>query len=475
MEPRLSLKLSQRLVLTPTLQQAIKLLQYSRQELLQYIRQELLENPTLEEKPASDAAPGEVKRENPSPETAPTDGEGQDGGVMARELDNEWFNYLGEFGSNYEPRHTTESPTYENVLPTSESLQDHLLKQLHISARSEEEKLIGYEIIGNIDESGYLRAAAEELSESLRVTPETVEAVIRLVQEIDPPGIGARNLSECLLQQLRNLGLERGIEGRLVREHLSDFESRRLKKIARAEKVPLETVCRAAKTLAGLDPRPGSSYSQETTQYIVPDINICKVGNEYQVQLVEEGLPQLRINSFYRRLFRSGRLNDVDKEFLNNKVNSARWLIKSILQRQQTIIKVAKSIVKFQREFLDRGLNFLQPLVLRTVAEDINMHESTVSRVTSKKYAQTPQGLLELKFFFNSAINRSEGGSMASVSVQEIIQKIIAQEDTRCPLSDLEIVRCLREEHLLNIARRTVAKYRGLINILPASRRRQMY
>jgi RNA polymerase sigma-54 factor len=340
---------------------------------------------------------------------------------------------------------------------------------------TDEGKIVGFEIIGNIDDNGYLRANVDEVAEVLRISPERVEPVLRIIQEFDPPGVGARSLSECLALQLVQKGLAGGIEEKVVRSHLKDLEARRLKKIAREESVPLDEIVRAARHIARLEPYPGRSFSQETVQYVVPDITIYKADGEYHVRLVDEGLPQLRINNFYRKLYHSGKLSSEDREFLDKKVNSARWLIKSILQRQQTILKVARSIVMFQKDFLDHGIRCLKPLVLRTVAEDIDMHESTVSRVTSKKYAQTPQGILELKFFFTSGINRTVGDSMSSLTVMDFIKRIISEEDVSRPLSDLEIVRRLEEGHSLNIARRTVAKYRGLLNILPASRRRQTF
>jgi len=474
MEPRLSLRMSQRLVLTPTLQQAIKLLQYSRQELVQYIRQEMLENPTLEEVAAetSQEEPvSEAQSESPAAEEEVKDTvEG-----LSEEGEPDWTAYLSEDNNGFEPYAPTEAPSYENIVSSRTSLQDHLLQQLTIALNSDEEKIIGFEIIGNIDDDGYLRAESEEIARTLQVAPEEVERVLRHVQDFDPPGVGARTLAESLVSQLKNRGLEGGTEERIVLGHLGDLEAKRLKKIARSEKISIDEVQRAARLITSLEPRPGRSFSQESVQYVVPDITITKVGDEYQVQLVDEGLPRLRISGFYRRLFRSGRLSQSDKEFLDKRVNSARWLIKSILQRQQTIIRVSKSIVKFQREFLDNGVTSLKPLVLRQVAEDINMHESTISRVTSKKYAQTPQGILELKFFFNSGINRSGGESMASVSVMALIRKIISEEDASRPLSDQEVVRRLRDDHALDIARRTVAKYRGLMNIMPASRRRRVY
>jgi RNA polymerase sigma-54 factor len=299
--------------------------------------------------------------------------------------------------------------------------------------------------------------------------------VLRIVQAFDPPGVGARDVGECLSIQLEQRGLGGGLAERLVRQHLADLEARRYKRIASVQRVSLDAVLAAARMIGELEPHPGRVFAGDAAPVIVPDITIYKDGDDYQVSLVEDGLPQLRINGFYRRMFRSGGLEAADREFIEKKVNSARWLIKSILQRQETILKVTRCIVRFQRDYLDRGIDYLRPLVLRTVAEEIRMHESTVSRVTSNKYAQTPQGLFELKFFFNSGIGRGGGESMASVSVQDLLQKVVAAEDPLRPLSDLEIVRRLHEAHGLDIARRTVAKYRAILRLPPASRRRRIY
>lgn len=470
-QPRLDLRLTQRLVLTPSLQQAIKLLQYSRQELVQYIRQELLENPTLEELqaepigPAPEVPPAAVAAGEPDAAPSP-DGD-----------DENWTRYLESYDESTEQRGGAEdAPEYESVLSNAESLADHLEQQLSVAVSTDEDRLIGTEIVGNIDDDGYLRSTPEEIAERIGVFADAVQRVLRIVQAFDPPGVGARDIAECLAIQLEQRGQSGGLTERLVREHLADLEARRYKRIASAQKVTLEAVFAAARTIGELEPHPGRRFAGDTASAIVPDITITKEGDEYQVSLIEDGLPQLRINGFYRRMYRRGGLEASDREFIEKKVNSARWLIKSILQRQETILKVTRSIVKFQRDFLDRGIDHLRPLVLRTVAEDIQMHESTVSRVTSNKYAQTPQGLFELKYFFNSGIGRNGGGdSMASVSVQDLLQKIVAAEDPRRPLSDLEIVRRLNQEHGLDIARRTVAKYRAVLRLPPANRRRRIY
>jgi len=470
-QPRLDLRLTQRLVLTPSLQQAIKLLQYSRQELVQYIRQELLENPTLEELQAEPIGPAPevppVAAVAGEPDAAPSpDGD-----------DESWTRYLESYDESFEQRGgSEEAPEYESALSHAESLADHLEQQLNVAVSTDEDRMIGTEIVGNIDDDGYLQTALDEIATRLGVTVEAVLRVLRIVQAFDPPGVAARDIAECLAIQLEQRGQAGGLAERLVRLHLADLEARRYKRIASAQKVTLDAVFAAARTIGELEPHPGRLFAGDMVSTIVPDITITKDGDEYQVSLIEDGLPQLRINGFYRRMYRRGGLEASDREFIEKKVNSARWLIKSILQRHETILKVTRSIVKFQRDFLDLGIDHLRPLVLRTVADDIQMHESTVSRVTSNKYAQTPQGLFELKYFFNSGIGRNGGGdSMASVSVQDLLQKIVATEDPRRPLSDLEIVRRLNQEHGLEIARRTVAKYRSILRLPPANRRRRLY
>jgi len=470
-QPRLDLRLTQRLVLTPSLQQAIKLLQYSRQELVQYIRQELLENPTLEELQAEPIGPAPevptVAAVAGEPDAAPSpDGD-----------DESWTRYLESYDESFEQRGgSEEAPEYESALSNAESLADHLEQQLNVAVSTDEDRMIGTEIVGNIDDDGYLQTALDEIATRLGVTVEAVLRVLRIVQAFDPPGVAARDIAECLAIQLEQRGQAGGLAERLVRLHLADLEARRYKRIASAQKVTLDAVFAAARTIGELEPHPGRLFAGDMASTIVPDITITKDGDEYQVSLIEDGLPQLRINGFYRRMYRRGGLEASDREFIEKKVNSARWLIKSILQRHETILKVTRSIVKFQRDFLELGIDHLRPLVLRTVADDIQMHESTVSRVTSNKYAQTPQGLFELKYFFNSGIGRNGGGaSMASVSVQDLLQKIVASEDPRRPLSDLEIVRRLNQEHGLEIARRTVAKYRSILRLPPANRRRRLY
>jgi RNA polymerase sigma-54 factor len=287
--------------------------------------------------------------------------------------------------------------------------------------------------------------------------------------------VGARDVPECLALQLAQRGLAGGLAERIVRTHLGDLEARRYKRIAAVQRVSVDAVAAAARTIAELEPHPGRVFGGETSPAVVPDITIAKEGDEYEVRLVEEGLPQLRINGFYRRMYRSGTLAPTDREFIEKKVNSARWLIKSILQRQETILKVTRSIVRFQREFLDHGIDRLRPLVLRTVAEDIQMHESTVSRVTTHKYMHTSHGTVELKYFFSSGIHRRDGDDLASRSVKARIREILSHESHESPLSDLQIAGILSKEFGLKIARRTVSKYREAMGILQSSTRRKLF
>jgi RNA polymerase sigma-54 factor len=393
--------------------------------------------------------------------------------------DIDWHTYLesyslgGTTADNYED--DDDRPSYENLLTRKPSLQDHLLWQLKLSTLEGRDREIAEEIIGNLDDDGYLQATVEEIAAQMDSPDSRVDRVLRLVQEFDPPGVATRSLQECLLRQVEQLGMQETLVETLLRDHIEDLEGRRYQQIARAQQVSLEAVLAAAKLISGLDPRPGSQYGQDDVHYIIPDIFVYKISDEYVVVLNDEGLPNLRINSFYRSALSGAVALDAKAgEYIQEKLRGALWLIKSIHQRQRTIYKVTKSIVKFQRDFFDRGVEHLKPLVLRDVAEDIEMHESTVSRVTTNKYVQTPQGLFELKYFFNSGINTTEGDSVASESVKSKIRDIIATESPRKPHSDQKIVELLRRQGI-DIARRTVTKYREMLNIGSSTQRRRLF
>ncbi len=478
LEIRQQLKLSQQLVMTPQLQQAIKLLQLSRMELVDVVTQELEENPVLEE--ATDVS--EEKEEfvelageelPPSEEVKELKGESEGLDDIDWQTYLEGYNLGGSVADSYEDE--DDRPSYENLLTKRGTLTDHLLWQLNLSPIREGDRAIAAEIIGNIDEDGYLRANLEEIASGIGVDPQRVAEILAAVQDFDPPGVGSRNLQECLLKQVRILGMEGSLVEAILCDHLGELESRKYQFIAKARGVTLEEVLEAAKVISGLDPRPGRPYSSEEIHYIVPDIFVHKIGDEYLVVLNDEGLPNLRINSFYRNTLATGADGDAKAgEYIQEKLRGAVWLIKSIHQRQRTIYRVTKSIVKFQREFFDKGIEYLKPLVLRDVAEDIEMHESTISRVTTNKYVQTPQGLYELKFFFNSSINTTEGDSRASESVKSKIKEVIAGENRKKPYSDQKIVEILRG-HGIDIARRTVTKYREMLGLGSSTERKRFF
>ncbi len=480
-EMRQQMKLSQQLVMTPQLQQAIKLLQLSRIELQDVIRQELEENPVLDEVPEMEEAREADQLELLEKEPVPQEETGEFKEVKAGEetlSEMDWDYYLEGYNfSAGEQYHDDdeERPSYENILTKKGNLADHLLWQLNMTRLTEKEARAGMEIIGNIDEDGYFRASLADIAASCQVEEPFVESVLLKLQEFDPVGVAARDLRESLLIQVRHLGMEGSLVEAILLKHLKDLEARRYKQIAREEGVDVNDVLTAAKIIATLDPKPGRVYGQEDVQYISADIFVYKVGDEYVVVLNEDGLPNLRLNPTYASEGKSLKsLDSKAEEYISDKMRSAVWLIKSIQQRQRTIYKVAKSLVKFQRDFLDRGIEYLKPLVLRDIAEDIGMHESTISRVTTNKYMQTPQGLFELKYFFNSGISVTGGDFIASESVKNKIKEIVDSEDPRRPYSDQRLAELLAKDNI-EIARRTVTKYREMLRIGSSSERKRMF
>jgi RNA polymerase sigma-54 factor len=469
LEQKLSVRMSQRLVMTPSLQQAIKLLQMSKLELVEEVQQELLENPVLEE--------GQV--ENPSKEESAESEESKSEDPFDH-IDYE--SYFQNVDSSYTPRvpreHAEQLPAFENTLATPTNLADHLTWQLDMSTAEERGKEIGRAIIGNINDDGYLRATAAEIQQLGPYEQDEVEQTLALLQGFDPVGVGARDLIECLMLQLRHIGEEESAAATIVRSHMDKLQNRRFKELADALQLDMGDLKAEIEIIRGLDPRPGQKYKVTDSNYVVPDVYVVKVDDDYQILLNEEGLPRLRISPVYRRMVsRAGAASTPAeaKEYVRNKLRSAFRLIKSLEERQRTIFKVAQSIVKFQREFLDYGIERLRPLVLKDVADDIGMHESTVSRVVNNKYMHTHRGLFEMRFFFHSGIASTHGGaSVSSLTVKEHIRKIIGAEDSRRPLSDSAIVKILQREGL-QIARRTVAKYREELKIPSSSSRKQVF
>jgi RNA polymerase sigma-54 factor len=474
METRLSLRQSQRVVMTPLLQQAIQLLQLSTLELQEVVQRELLENPLLEETPETpEPAPGDAPGPVPEPsaaEVAPRDEpqvDDQRGEELPFDITAVMFDEPPE--RSLVAQEEREDLPFENIARTTSSLADHLDEQLRFATEDPTARRIGDEIIGNLDADGYLRAEVAEIAGRCGVAAEEVEKILALVQGFDPPGVAARSVSECLLLQLRADPAPDPLAIEIVEEHFEALSKRRYADIARVLKRSLDRVMEAIEEIMALEPKPGRSFGASDTRYIAPDVVVQKVGDEYTVALNDEGVPRLRVNALYRSLLKSS--GDEAKQYVEQKLRSAMWLIKSVDQRQRTLRKVAQSIVKFQREFLDRGIAHLRPLALRDVGEDIGMHESTISRVTTNKYMETPQGLFELKYFFHSGIASGDGEMVSSVSVKKMIQDHLATEEPDRPRSDQEIAQYLKGRGL-TIARRTVAKYREELGILPSHQRR---
>jgi RNA polymerase sigma-54 factor len=474
-QQKLHTKLVQKLILTPSLQQAIKLLPMSTLELADLLNQEMVENPLLEEVPTEELQPAEqTQAEKPVEQSATDKTDSWD------DADYEYFfgDYLDDGYRSRTPAEVKELPPIENTLSTAASLSDHLMWQLSLQTEDEKLKEIGGAIVGNLDDDGYLVASVEEIAAMGDWPVSVVERALQHVQTFDPIGVAARDLQECLWLQIRHLGLEGTPTEKIVTEHLRLLQNHQVPEIARRLAMTIDDLKEHIEIIRNLDPKPGSRYNPQQSQYVIPDVYVVKVEDQYVAVLNEDGLPQLRISPTYRRLLDKNapgtEENNETRNYVKDKFRSALWLIKSVDQRQKTIQKVANSIINFQREFLDHGIEYLRPLVLRDVANDIGMHESTVSRVVNNKYMHTPQGVFELKFFFHSGISSSYGDSVSSVTIKQRIRKIIENEDPRKPLSDSKIVSILQKEGLM-LARRTIAKYREELKIPTSNQRKVLY
>lgn len=490
LEIKQHLKLTQQLVITPQLQQAIKLLQLSQPELVDLVQQELLENPLLEdgaqnpeESPLeSPEIAAEQEGASPLQQAAENKGAeevgGKEGDLQKEPNDFDWDNYLNTYNASEMGeginRDFEELPSYENTLATKTNLFDHLIWQMQLSDFDPDELKVGTEILGGINDDGYFQDSLEEIAQKTDFPLDFVEHVLEKIQKLDPLGVGARDLKECLLLQINQIeGKYKTLLQEMIENHLPLLERRDFPKIAKAMKIPLEKVKKIAKLIHELEPKPGREFSTSEAQYITPDVYVKKLGDEWTVILNEDGLPKLKLNSLYKSMVK-GKDSTETKEYIQDKLRSALWLIRSIHQRQRTLYKTSKTIVKFQKEFFEKGIGHLKPMILRDVANEIEMHESTVSRVTTHKYMHTPHGIFELKFFFNSGISTTHGDSIASESIKNRIKGLISQENPKKPLSDQEIVHLLKDGNI-EIARRTVAKYREILGILPSSKRRQLY
>jgi len=494
-ELKQQLRMSQQLVMTPQLQQAIKLLQMSRMELIDTVREELLENPILEDhgEVGITTMPTDARAANkdePRDDTIDRAIAADDRAVVdaTRETDRkaseiDWERYLENHsmqapmsGGGY--RGTgDELPNYEATHARVEDLTDHLEWQYRMADFSEEECAFAALVVGNLDERGYLTmdglAPAEivpKLAAESGMDPEDAEEVLKMIQLFDPIGVACRDLSECLTVQAKHFKMDQLVLDVLA-NHIGDLERRSYPAIAKALNIALEEVYDIAQVIAELEPRPARNFAMEEPQYITPDVNVQKVGDDYIVVANDDGMPRLKISGFYRSAMHG---DAKAKEYIQNKLRSAQWLIRSIDQRRKTIEKVTECIVARQRDFFELGIEHLKPMILRDVADEVGMHESTISRVTSNKYVNTPRGVFELKYFFNSAIRRDTQEDIASESVKQAIKKLIDSEDTAKPLSDQKLVEMLAQDDIV-IARRTVAKYREMLGILSSSKRRKYF
>ena len=562
MQMKMQMKMSQQLIMTPQLQQAIKLLQLSRAELEELIEKTLIENPVLEEGIDMDTFPDktedsqETKETSDNPEVVSDTDEFET--ARENELNNkdqdeiDWQQYIEQveqFGGYQERRYNAvsgdeESPSIEATAAQTESLADHLVWQLDMLELSPLEYKTGAYLIGNIDDDGFLVTSIRELLESQydlyeliiaqhksgelpelpevdldlldlkfqsgkstqkkkkkkeepssfdeeEIIPEEepkklevpsavgafVEYVLGKIQQFNPNGVGARNLQECLLIQLDILGENDSLSTRIVKNDMPLLESKDLKKISRRQKQDIEQVIEAYRLIMTLEPKPGREFIPNPSHhYIIPDVYIYQKDDEYKVALNSAGMPRLRISNYYKDL--SNTMEDdgsLTKDYILEKVKAGQWLLKSIEQRQKTIYRVTKSILRFQKKFFEKGIHFLRPLVLKDVAEDIDVHESTVSRITTNKYVHTPQGIFELKYFFTSGIDQAKGEAVSSKRIKDMIMQMVQKENLKSPYTDLQIADILERKSGIKVARRTVAKYREALNILPSNKRKQLF
>jgi RNA polymerase sigma-54 factor len=477
MEMKHSLQLTQKpaLIMTQRLQQALKLLQVPTLELQQILKQEIMQNPLLEE--VDDLVESEDIAREESPEEAANEESGEPG----EEDPIDWSEYMqdGAFDRTYVPQGETNPEFLEKVQVTRTTLADSLLEQIHFLDIGARNIKIAEFLIGSFDDRGYLSTPLEEVAQVTGASVQECENVLRVIQALEPVGVGARDLRECLLIQLSAHGQEGTLPWRLIHDQFDNLVNRRFPEIARQLKCTVEEVQAAADVVATLNPKPGLEVSSEEPKYVVPDLIVERVDDEYLVLLNDRNVPRLRISSAYESVLRDRKSATKDsaeaktREYIQGKLNSARWLIQTIEQRRRTMIKVMNCIIREQREFFDKGIGFLRPLTLQQVARQIDMHESTVSRVCSGKYVQTPRGVFELKFFFSSGLETEDGEDVSARTAKDIIKTLIDEEDKKEPLSDQRIAELLHVRGL-KIARRTVAKYREQLNILPARFRRRV-
>jgi RNA polymerase sigma-54 factor len=479
LELRQSLKLAQKLVMTPQLRQAIKLLQLGRLELTEALQAEIEQNPMLEEIPPlleQPVNPDALTAEETTflTEAPITDRVKGDDPATVAEVN--WEDYSNNFDADFSFAHETppaDAPSQFDFISATPGLDSYLQWQLTHLELTEQDIEQTHFIIGNLDGHGFLEASIEDICQYCHCNEEEAEGALRLVQSLDPPGIAARSIQESLLLQLDRLDYYDTLPYRIVEQYMPLLETRNYAQIARDTGAPLKKVNEAVAIIQQLTPFPGNEFSNEQTNYVIPDVYIYKIDGEFVIQLNDDGLPQLQVSSQYQQLLKQK--NDLPPEsrgYLRESKRNAEWFIKSIEQRQRTIFKVMESLLKFQRDFFEKGAGAMRPLILRDVAEDIGMHESTVSRVTSNKYVHTPQGIYELKYFFSTAVATTDGDTVAAEAIKNRIRQLVSHENPTKPLSDNTISEMLAGENI-TVARRTVAKYRDQLKILPVKHRRQ--
>jgi RNA polymerase sigma-54 factor len=464
----LNVEQTQKLIMTPELRQAITILQLSSLELENYIEQQLQENPLLE-----------LRDDRPGPESEPAETNEAKDKEQEQEYDIDWKEYFhdsSDIGVPHQSRSKDqEEYTFENFVSRPPTLVEHLSFQLQLANVDDEEFDIGEYIIGNIDHNGYLQVAPEDMAEHLLVPVSKVLDVLDVIQGFDPAGVGARTLQECLMLQVRQMGLKDELVEQIISRHLNDVAKGKYAQLAQLLGVAVQEIQRVADLLKTLDPKPGRNFfSPNDNRYITPDVVVEKVDGEYIILVNDcSSMPRLTINSAYRSVLNEGNTYDSKtKRFVESRLNAATWLIRSIEQRRLTLYKVASCLVELQTDFLEYGVKYLKPLNLRKVAEIVGLHESTVSRATSNKYIQTPQGVFEMKFFFSSGLSGSSGNMVSAQSIKKMLQELIDSEDPSKPLNDQRISEIFAERGT-KISRRTVAKYRDELGIPPIRKRKR--
>ncbi len=479
LELRQQLKLAQKLVMTPQLRQAIKLLQLNRLELTAALRSEMEQNPLLEEAdplPSLNTNPESLSAEEPKERAEPVATTLVKGDDPATVAEVNWENYTNNFDSDFSFARETppaDAPSQFDFISAAPGLTSHLQWQLTHIGLNELDKEIAHFILGSLDGHGFFKADIDDICATIGCTEEEAKGMLRLMQSLEPAGVAARDIRESLLLQLDRKGLEESLAYQIIDEHINLLQTRNYALIARLSGVTVRQVQTAVTVISSLTPYPGNEFSNEQTNYVIPDVYVDKIDGEFVIRLNDDGLPNLQLSTDYQEMIKEGnKINKDSKNYLQEKKRSAQWFIKSLQQRQRTIYKVMESLLKFQHDFFEKGPGHLKPLILHDVADDIGMHESTVSRVTSNKYVHTPLGIYELKFFFSTAVATTNGQTVAAESIKNRIQQLIKQEDSTKPLSDNKISEMLKSEGI-KVARRTVAKYRDQLKILPVKHRRK--